>query len=232
MKNVSRFLLAGAALVLLSGTANASLIPTLCGSPGVVGACGATPGVVFAGGAFTYTYNINLAGDQRLDRSGSSPFPTTSQFLTIYDIPGLLSPGPSVSGMLVGTIPAPGTATQAFTVTTPATGLTPMQPACCTPPDTGIANILINLNGGVGPISGGVGTGGQDFLLTFRSSFNVSETPILFFAAQAINAGNSSLVANTGLVVGPTTVIPEPTTMLLLGGGLIAMATLRRRFVR
>ncbi len=239
MRSFSRFLLTGATLIILSGTAYASLIPSLCGSPGAGPACGATPGVVLVGDEYIYTYNVSLAVDQQLDRSGTTPFRMTSQFLTLYDVPGLiLTTAPSVSGALVS---VPPSAAAAFTVSTPFVGLSPMEPTCCTPPDTesgpNSMNVLINLNAGVGPIFGGAGVGSsQDFQLIFRSSFNVSPTPNISFSAQALTTGIASLVTNSGLVVGPLaspdSPIPEPTTMLLLGGGLVAVASLHRRSPR
>ncbi len=79
-------------ILLLSGMAHASLIPSLIGDPNPVG-----------GGVYRYDYRITLSADERVDTNATNgntcPGPNNANiacvpngtFVTLYDIPGLIS---------------------------------------------------------------------------------------------------------------------------------------------
>jgi len=222
MKKLALLVLAA---FVFSGLASASLIPFLNpGSP--------TP----SGPNFAYTYTTNLSGDERLDPAATNgvtcPGPGNTvitcnpagTFFTLYDIAGfqgVQGPLPANWGFsiqLTGVTPSTFTNNGAITpvfdgplpnVTFTYTGPV-FAPHTLTP--LGPFTILSSLNG--------VNPGGT---FTSQSTFD-----------GPTSNGLTDQVSRAISVPGPgqTTGVPEPASMLMIGGGLVCLGLVRRKLAR
>ncbi len=165
-------------------------------------------------GVFQFKYDAKLSADQMIN--DTSP----GAYAVLYDFGGF--------------IPGPGN----YTVTNVAAGLTvtPFQelssvaPFLTAPPDNpGFWNLRAD-------ISGTFNSGAQAIIYRVLAN-STFETPngLIYQAAQARkdvpnDPSNDQLTGNITLSEGPSTAVPEPTSLLLLGSGLVgAAARFRRR---
>jgi hypothetical protein len=198
------------------GLANASLIPVLdSGQPTAVA------------GGFQFTYTATLSSDESLNPSNTSGSTCTDSmtsgasgsstpcgtFFTIYDIPGFVSANVSA-----------GLATQGWAESTYFTGLTPSNAT----PQTGDSNVVQNA---VFSYTGAVVNGPASYDgFNVVSIYSMKQTGSFTFQATK-TAFPAFPDQGTGPVQIPSGV-PEPASMLLIGGGLIGFAFLRRRLAR
>jgi PEP-CTERM motif-containing protein len=157
---------------------------------------GATP---LGGGNFQWEYSAQLSDDQKLD---------STSFGVVYDFPGFVS---ATSTALVGGI----------TVSTVTELTTSPQPVNQSVGDSAtLTNIRTNVTGtfdgaGLTPV----------YLVDIISTIDGAPSLLVMQSAQALkdapgDASDNSLTGNTARIEGPSTVVPEPSTLFLLGSGL------------
>src|SRR5438132_9017842 len=115
-------ILAAALLLMTAGQARADVIFSLVG---------VTPN---SPTDFTYTYNVILTGGSTLHRPGggdNTGFSPSNNFITLFDVPGLISGSESYSATLAPNVTPPGAVEKAIGDVAPRT----------TPTDTSILNI-------------------------------------------------------------------------------------------
>jgi hypothetical protein len=184
--------------------ATANIIPTNIGVTGI--------------GPFTWTYDFQLSADQNVNAGlapTSNPVPHTNLtfagFVTIYDF----------SGYVTGSCTGPA----GWTCTAQNVGFTPDD---VVPTDNAsIANITWSYTSG--PTLLGQ-PAGMD-LGNFSAQSTFSQPTLVSYASRGIaNAGPQvgTIADNVGNTQGPSEV-PEPTSVTLMGSGLIALAVLARR---
>ena len=176
-----------------------------------------TPVVTGGGSDWTWSYDTTLGGDETATPTvpnGSCNDSTSSicggTFFTIYDFTGYIS----------GTAATPSAD---WSVSVQLLGLTPSGQSA----DTGDNGSVVNLTyyytgtGVVGPADLGV-----------FSAQSVYGNPVMGSYTEQSNSNPAGTREHGGGFTEVPAGGPEPATMALIGGGLIGLAALRRRFVR
>jgi hypothetical protein len=170
-------------------------------------------------GVFTWTYDMQLSSDQNANSGlvpSGNPVPHTNltfgAFVTIYDF----------AGYVVGSCAAPS----GWTCTTQNVGYTPDDVIPIDNPN--ITNITWTYTSG--PIINGQ-PNGIDLGAFSAKSIYVLPTQTSYASRGIKNLGPQigTISDNVGTTQGPNSV-PEPTSALAVGSGMIALAVLTRRF--
>jgi hypothetical protein len=190
----------GAGLTAGAGRADASLIVT-------------HTGIITALGISTYSYDLHLGPGEKLDTT------VGSQFVVVYDFFGLITQNPFLNS--AATTAAGGVFTAP--IVPPKSG--PIANKQAPADDATVPNLLYTYSGGV--ISNP--SGSPDLLLgSFSATSTQSLTTLDDFSGQATLISSGGLFGNTGTTTVPG-IIPEPGSMVLLGTGLLGLASLARR---
>ncbi len=167
-------------------------------------------------GDFTWVYTVTLTDDSRLDTASS-----WQEFFTIFDFSGF------VAGSQQSSNPD-------FTPSSALTG--PNAFNTMAPDDPGIPNITWTWTPSVRPST----VTGPLFLGVFSADSIFDQETLAAFSGQSTknvpfppgNKENGTELGNIGSTTVPmptTSTIPEPSTMLLLAGGLLGLALIGRQ---
>lgn len=201
---MNKFAIITFAALSFSGLASASLIPSLVNAAGGV-----------------YTYDVALDQNEQLNNTLTLAGNTCSssgaanvacgQFFTLFDIPNLTAataaPGFTFSVQLVG-------------VKNDLTGL-------AIPDSGGLNNVTFTYTGA--PVTGPAMFTG--FTITAPGTVLSPTANIAFAFNTPHNPDTGFADQGAGVVQGPMSAVPEPGSMLLIGGGLIGLVSLRRKLV-
>jgi len=164
-------------------------------------------------GVFEWAYSAHLAADQKINSA------LGRNFGVLYDFQGL------IPGTFTSVAVAPG-----ITVSSVAEAVTSPQPVFqAVPDDAGVMNLVTNINGSFTP------PGPGDVVL-----YRVIARSLLSLSALTLQSGqdvknvpgdpsDNTLAGNSVRVPGPTGAVPEPTTLLLIGSGLLGIGVVQRR---
>jgi len=167
-------------------------------------------GPVTNGGNFDWTYTATLKSGATLN---------TGDFFTIYDIGGF---GPGIPILNPIIIPGINWTSSVQLLGTNGFGQTPVD-------DGGVYNVTFTFTGG-SPVVAVSDTilGGGAGAFGYTSSNNTSFTGA-FSASTHITDGGAQAGNTSTVTVAGASPVPEPSTTLLLGGGLIALSYALRR---
>lgn len=168
--------------------------------------------VTLDSGTYIWTYTASLQSEQNM---------RVDDYFTIFDFPGYVLDSVAFS-------PDPGVSDRTFSVSDPLTGLN-LGPSV--PDSATVENLVVQLTAGNTIIpSGSAVTLGT---VTARSIYgNTIMSDTFWFGAQAYNTNEGNTAWNYGHVDGPDPTVPEPGSMGMLGGGLLALTLLGRRALR
>ena len=194
--------LLSAAFLSFGSLASASLIPTL----GSITASGnlADP--------FQWNYNVALSSDEQLNPADTSTAPVPGTFFTLYDVS-------STTPIIVGT-------PTGWTASTQLSGITP---SGISPSDSSsLWDVTYTYTGA--PLTG------PSSFTGFSLDFAGNAMALGQFSFQATQFNNTITNGTTdngkGFSIIPAVATPEPTTLSLIGFGLVGLAFVRRKIVR
>jgi hypothetical protein len=158
------------------------------------------------GPTWTYNYMVEIGSDENTD-------PTVPSFFTLYDI----------NGYVAGSAAQDSTAVSSTHVATVSEQNTGVNPNCCTvvPDSSSLPNLTFYTTQTLqGPE--------DDDGVAFESTLAPAFLSTGWYTYQAFNTSSTQTDQGSGNILLPGAA-PEPATMVLMGGALLALGLVRRR---